>query len=83
MKNQYIKNHWKNTLIILLILTAVGLFFYYQILPSYNQNIAQIGYNQAIAQVFQLASQCQQVPITFDNQTINMIAVECLQNSQG
>lgn len=43
------------------------------------QQGAQEGYQQAVTQLFQRALTCQQVPITLQNQTINMIAVECLQ----
>lgn len=44
----------------------------------YQQGL-QAGYEQAVAQLFQQASSCQPVPVFFNNQTINMIAVECLQ----
>lgn len=37
------------------------------------------GYEQAIVQVAQEVAKCQQVPLTIQNQTINIIAVECLQ----
>ena len=40
---------------------------------------AQFGYEQAITQLFQQAQSCQQVPIFYNNQTINIIATECLQ----
>lgn len=43
----------------------------------YQQGI-QAGYQQAIVQLIQQAATCQAVPVTFQNQTINMIAVECL-----
>ena len=43
------------------------------------QQGAQIGYEQAISQMFQQAGSCQQVPLTMENQTINIIAIECLQ----
>ncbi len=43
----------------------------------------QIGYEQMIIQIMQQASTCQQVPLTFYNQTINLIAIECLQNGNG
>lgn len=46
------------------------------------QQGAQIGYEQAIAQLFQGAASCQQVPVTYNNQTINVIAIECLQAAQ-
>lgn len=40
---------------------------------------AQFGYEQAISQLIQQVQTCEQVPIFFNNQTINIIAVECLQ----
>ena len=43
------------------------------------QQGAQLGYEQAITQIMQQAATCQQVPVTFQNQTLNLIAVECLQ----
>jgi len=39
----------------------------------------QYGFEQAITQLVQQAQTCEQVPILYNNQTINMIAVECLQ----
>lgn len=42
------------------------------------QQGAQYGYQQAVLQVAQQAATCQQVPLQIQNQTINMIAVECL-----
>ena len=44
---------------------------------------AQVGYEQAITQLVQQAATCQAVPINFQNQTINMVAVECLQQGAG
>jgi len=43
------------------------------------QQGAQYGYEQAIIQIMQQAVTCQQVPLTIRNQTINIIAVGCLQ----
>lgn len=40
---------------------------------------AQYGYEQAIIQVVQQVATCQQVPLRIENQTINVIAVDCLQ----
>lgn len=49
-------------------------------LSIYQQGI-QLGYQQAIVQLMQQAATCEgAVPVTFQNQTINMVAVECLQN---
>ncbi|MCK5321613.1 hypothetical protein KAJ38_03470 [Candidatus Pacearchaeota archaeon] len=46
---------------------------------SIFQQGAQYGYEQAIVQLVQQAVTCQQVPISIKNQTVNLIAVECLQ----
>lgn len=48
---------------------------------SFQQGV-QIGYQQAIIQLVQQASTCQPVPIFIENQTINMIAVDCLNEEQ-
>ncbi len=50
-------------------------------LSIYQQGM-QAGYEQAIIQLVQQALTCQQVPINIQNQTINLIAVECLQAKQ-
>jgi hypothetical protein len=47
------------------------------------QQGAGYGYEQAILQVAQMATTCEQVPLNIQNQTINMIAVECLRQSGG
>lgn len=46
---------------------------------SIFQQGAQYGYAQAVIQLAQQASTCQQVPVQVGNQTINLVAVECLQ----
>jgi len=40
---------------------------------------AQFGYEQAVAQVFEEAIKCEPVPVKLNNQTINVIAIECFQ----
>ncbi len=42
------------------------------------QGGAQYGYEQAIAQLVQAVSSCEPVPVTYNNQTVNLIPVECL-----
>lgn len=42
------------------------------------QTGAQYGYEQAVAQLHEQAKSCQQVPINYNNETINIVAVECL-----
>lgn len=43
------------------------------------QQGSQYGYEQAVLQLMQQAATCQQVPLNVDNQTLNVIAVDCLQ----
>ena len=45
------------------------------------QQGAQYGYEQAVVQAVQLAVTCEQVPFRIENQTLNMIAVDCLQQA--
>jgi len=78
----------KAVIIVLVILLAISIAYisigiYQQAslqnqLDAYQQG-AQYGYEQAILQVMQQASTCQPVPLFADNVTINMVAVECLQ----
>lgn len=46
-------------------------------LTTFQQG-AQAGYEQAVIQLFQQAATCQPVPIRVENQTMNIVAVECL-----
>ena len=43
------------------------------------QQGAQYGYEQAIIQIVQQAVTCNEVPLRVENETINMIASECLE----
>lgn len=49
---------------------------------SVYQQGAQAGFEQAVIQIAQQASTCQQVPLMVEDQTINLIAVECLQPAE-
>ena len=80
----------KTNIIILVLVVLLILSVGYIIYNSYSQvqsekqisiyqQGVQLGYVQAVSQLFQQAITCQQVPVTFNNQTINIIAVECLQ----
>lgn len=48
---------------------------------AYQQGV-QVGYTEAVRQLLSQVSTCQQVPVTLENQTLNVIAVECLQQAQ-
>jgi predicted negative regulator of RcsB-dependent stress response len=69
-----------------LLLGTLGYMGYNQY-TSYKQKqitgYATLGYQQAIVDVAQLASTCQQVPLVLGNVTINMIAVDCLQQARS
>jgi len=46
------------------------------------QTGVQTGYENALVQMFQQAGSCQQVPLTVENQTVNVVAIECLQQPE-
>jgi len=45
------------------------------------QSGAQVGYEQAVAQMFEQVGSCQQVPLRVGNESLNVVAVECLQRT--
>ena len=84
----------KNGVIILVLSIAllvaigyIGLSVYQNVKAQKEQNLyiqgAQEGFKTAIGQIIQTAATCQQVPLTFENTTVNMIAVECIQQQQS
>ncbi len=73
--------------ILLLVILVLVVFLAYTFLlrpvvTGYATERQVEGYQVAILQVMQQASTCQPVPLTFGNQTINLIALECLQQPQ-
>ncbi len=70
-------------LVIVVLLVVVAYAFIAK--PVINGLVIQ-GYNQGaqdvIVQIAQQATTCQQVPLRIGNQTINIVAVECLQPLQ-
>ena len=46
---------------------------------NFFQQGVQKGYEQAVYQLIQQVSTCNQIPVTFGNKTINIINVDCLQ----
>lgn len=69
--------------ILLLIIGLLVMFLVYAFVvrPQITGYVTE-GQNQGveytILSIMQQAAQCQAVPLTFGNQTINMVAVECL-----
>ena len=84
-KNKIKQKHLVKILIALLII-ATGYIVYdkwnesreRQRLDVYQQGLNN-GYTQAVTQIILQAVTCNQVPLVINNQTINMIAVDCLQ----
>lgn len=79
------KNILITVLVILLVLALGYIAFGSYMGWKQNQNIAifeqgvQYGYEQAIIQVAQLAIVCEPVPLRIENQTINVVSIDCLQ----
>ena len=73
--------------LIVLLALALGYIGYTQYSTWKNQkdfNIyqegANLGYEQAVGQLFQGAAQCQQVvPLNYNNQTLNLVNADCPQ----
>jgi flagellar basal body-associated protein FliL len=69
-------------LILVIVILLMVIVYLFWIKPSLNGLITQgwnDGYTFAVVSLMQQASSCQPVPIYFENQTINVIAIECLQ----
>ncbi len=80
----------KSTIAIIVLVVLLALSLVYIVYINYSrwqlerqfsvfQQGAQAGFEQGIIQIIQQASTCQQVPLIMGNQTINIIAVDCLQ----
>lgn len=77
-----------NILLIILLICAVGYMGYgkYATYKETKQNDlllqgAQIGAQQAIIAIAQQVAQCNQVPLIIGNQSINIVAVDCVQRA--
>ncbi len=76
----------KKTIIIIALGIVILIGLCYFLIPKYNLNQQekgfQIGYEQAVLNIMQQASTCQQVPVVYQNYTLNLFAVECLQQNE-
>ena len=74
------------TVLVLIIVILGGILVYALVvrptITNYAINAQNQGYVFAITQIMQLAAQCQTVPLTSGNVTINLVSVECLQQQQ-
>lgn len=69
-------------LVLVILILAIIMLYVFLVQPAIIEKRVQAqsqGYEFAIVSVMQAAAQCQQVPLTYNNVTINLIAVECLQ----
>lgn len=66
---------------ILLVLTLLYIFVAQPALTGYVTNAQNQGFQKAVVTIAQRAAQCEQVPLTVGNQTINIVAVECVQQA--
>lgn len=64
--------------IVVLLIIVVYSFVVRPAITGYTVNAQNEGVQFAVASIMQQASQCQIVPLTFGNQTMNVIWVDCL-----
>jgi len=69
-------------IIVLLLLVVTYAFAIRPAITGYAVKAQNQGYATAIVSIMEQASQCQQVPLTFGNQTMNIIWIDCLQQAQ-
>lgn len=74
-----------NTLMVVLVLIvvvlALALVYLLALKPAitgYAVNAQNQGVQAAVLSIMQRAAQCQTVPLTYGNQTINVVSVECV-----
>ncbi|MBA7689997.1 hypothetical protein ES703_98516 [subsurface metagenome] len=65
-------------IIVILIIVIAYAFVVRPAVIGYAVKAQNEGYAYAFASIMQQAATCQPVPLTFGNQTMNIIAVECL-----
>lgn len=70
------------TTLLLLSLTYIAIDIYTEMqrqddIRIYSSGLRD-GFAQAVIQIMQQASTCQEVPLFYNNRTINIIAIECL-----
>ena len=78
---------WVLAVIVVLLAGYIGMQQYKANKLAEQQQILQqgalFGYQQAVFQLLQEAAKCQPVPITANNLTLNVVAVECFQQTQS
>jgi len=69
--------------VLLLVISILLIFLLYVFvakpaIQDYDLVKQNQGYEFAVVSIMQSAMQCQQVPLTYENYTVNIIATECL-----
>ena len=64
--------------VVVLLLVLIGLLVVKPIIEKRDGKIYNQGIRFAIGAVMQEVSSCDIIPLTYDNQTIEIIAIECL-----
>jgi hypothetical protein len=66
---------------IIVVALLLLLAYIFLIKPALNGLVVEgyyLGQEEAVSSIVQYAKTCQQLPLTYGNETINIIAVECL-----
>lgn len=69
-------------LLLVISLSYIGITKYKQKQSALYQNGLQDGYREAVTRIFQQATTCNQVPITYNDTTIHIVSVECLRGGK-
>ena len=74
----------KTKLILILVIVALIIFIVSWIVVrplviNHNNKMRQQGIEYAVVSIMQQVATCKQVPLTFEDTTINVVAVDCLQ----
>jgi len=73
------KRDWLILILIIAVVVLLSVLAYlFLIKPALSGLVIQ-GQNQAIVAIFQQAATCNAIPLTLGNQTLNLVAYECLQ----
>ena len=72
-------------LVAIIVVMAAILVYIFVIGPAFTGFVVQkqtegysFGYQEVVLNIMQRAATCQPVPLTFENQTINLVAMRCL-----
>ncbi|GIU68271.1 MAG: hypothetical protein KatS3mg001_121 [Candidatus Pacearchaeota archaeon] len=72
--------------LVFLVVVLAGILVYILVIKpaitGYTVSAQQQGVSIALTTLWQRAAQCQTIPLTLGNQTINLVAIECLQLPQ-